>query len=411
MRKWLIVLLGVVLAVKIFLIIAMKTYLHPVIWEYENIANNILSGKGFVLDNYLGTPYKSVQPLYAFLCAGVYVVTNHNYFAVLLIQSVLSLCLVMVIFEIAKSIFGEKVAFLSALLTAFHPGFVYYDVFNLMPASMDLLMIATAVWLLIKCRERPTVLGMSLVGCSIGLGALSRGIIGALLPFFSVYFIIFTRHLLKEKIKFIIILWVAAFIVIAPWTVRNYIVNKEFILISSSSGEALYRGNNPSAPGTSLTADGKSVSELWPKEVKDKIATLDEIGQKKFLEKEALSFIKNNPMAFVTLYLKKVYYFWWFSPQSGAIYPKPYLMIYRILYLPLLAFALLGAALALVFGDENVKDSTWLILFAFMSICFMQSLFYVEGRHRWLIEPLMIIFFSYGVVKSYIFLKGRGAAC
>ncbi len=407
MRKWLIGLLGLVLAVKIFLIIAMKTCIHPVIWEYENIANNILSGKGFVLDNYIGTSYKSLQPLYAFLCAGVYAVTNHNYFAVLLIQSILSLCLVAVIYEIAKSIFGEKVAFLAALLTAFHPGFIYYDVFNLMPASMDSLLIATAVWLLIKCREKPTALSMSLVGASIGLGALSRGVIGALLPFFSVYFIIFTRHLLKEKIRFIIILWVAAFIVIGPWVVRNYIVHKEFILISSASGEALYRGNNPTAPGTSLTADGRSVGELWPKEVKDKIATLDEIGQKKFFEKEALSFIKNNPIAFLKLYLKKVYYFWWFSPQSGKIYPKPYLMIYRILYSPLLALALLGVVLALVFGDENIKDSTWLILFAFMSICFTQSLFYVEGRHKWLIEPFMIIFFSYGVVRTHMFLSGK----
>ena len=400
MRKWLIVLLGIVLVVKIFLIITMKTYIHPVTWEYENVVNNMLSGRGFVLDSYCGTSYKTMQPLYAFLCAGVYALTNHSYFAILLVQSVLSLCLIIVIFGIAKSIFGEKVAFLAALFTAFHPGFVYYDVFNLMPASMDALMIATAVWLMMRCRKKPTLLGMSLVGCVIGLGALSRGVIGALLPFFSIYFVIFTRHLLKEKIKFIIILWVSAFIVIAPWAVRNYIVHKELILISSTSGEALYRGNNPSALGTSLTADGKSVSELWSKEVKEKIATLDEIGQKKFFEREALSFIKNNPIAFVKLYMKKVYYFWWFSFQSGKIYPKSYLMDYRILYLPLLLFTVIGAALALMFGDENVKDNTWLILFAFMAICFTQSLFYVEGRHRWLIEPLMMIFFSFGIIKS-----------
>lgn len=407
MRKRLFCVLGIALIVRIFLIIAMKTYAHPVTWEYENIANNMLSGNGFVLDNYLGTPYRSVQPLYAFLCAGVYAVTNHSYFAILLAQSFFSLCLVMVIFNIAKLMFGEKVAIISALLTALHPGFVYYDVFNLMPASLDALMIATAAWLLMKYKDTPTVFGMSLVGCSIGLGALTRGIIGALLPFFSVYFILFTRHKLREKMKFVMILWAAVFITIGPWIARNYIVHKELVLISSWGGGALYRGNNPTAPGTGLTSDGRDVNELWPKEVKDKLATLGELGQNKFLGKEALRFIRDNPMACAKLYLKKVYYFWWFSHQSGAIYPKSYLLIYQILYLPLLAFAVLGMALALVFGDRGVRGNAWFIIFVLMSVCLAQSLFYVEGRHRWLIEPLLMIFFSYGVTESCRFLTKK----
>jgi 4-amino-4-deoxy-L-arabinose transferase-like glycosyltransferase len=407
MRKKLLAILCVAFIAKVFLVVMLKTYLHPVTWEYENIADNILSGKGFVLDDYLGVPYKSLQPLYAFLCAGVYSVTSHSYFAILLVQIILSLCLVAVIFQIARFLFGDNVAVLSALFTAFHPGFVYYDVFNLMPASIDSLMIATTTWLLMRCRERPTAFNVSIVGCSIGLGALSRGIIGAMLPFVSAYFLIFTKLLLKDKVKFIVILWAAVFITIAPWSIRNYIVHKEFILISSSSGEALYRGNNPYAPGTSLTADGKSASDLWPRYITDKLATLDEVGQKKFLEREAMGFIKSDPVAFIKLYLKKIYYFWWFSHQSGAIYPKIYLKIYHLLYVPLLFFTVLGAALALASGNKNLRDGAWLIVFIFMAICFSQSLFYVEGRHRWLIEPLMLIFFSFGISETYKFLSKR----
>lgn len=405
MNKRLLIVLGLALAFRIFLMLTLNTYEHPVAWEYENIANNILHGKGFIYESFLGTPYKSLTtPLYVFLCVGVYAVTGHSYIAILLIQSIFSLCLAMVIFQIARHMFGEKVAFLSALLTAFHPGFVYYDVFNLIPLSMDSLFITSAAWLLMGSKDRPTVLSMSCVGCMIGLGAITRGIIGTLLPFLSLYFILFTKRPVREKIGYVMILWAAAFVVIAPWVMRNFIIHKELVYISSTSGENLYRGNNLTASGTSLTADGRSVRELWPKEVTNKIATLDELGQKKFFEKEAVAFIKNNPAVFAKLYLKKMYYFWWFSPQSGVIYSKPYLLVYKLFYSPVLAFALFGAALALVLGNKAMKDDTWLLIFVSMAICLTQSLFYVEGRHRWLVEPFLMIFFSYGITEMCGFL-------
>lgn len=405
MNKRLLIALGLALAFRIFLILAFKTYAHPVAWEYEDIANNVLRGNGFLYDGFLGAPYRSLTtPLYVFLCAGVYAVSNHSYLIVLLLQSIFTLCLAMVIFQIARNIFDENIAFLSGLLTAFHPGFVYYDVFNLIPLGIDSLLIASVVLLMLKYKDKPTVFGMAGIGCAIGIGGLSRGIIGALLPFMSIYFIFFTKHPLRNKLKYMLILWVAAALVVAPWVARNYMIHKELVYISSTSGENLYRGNSPYATGTSLTADGRNVRDLWPKAIMDKVTTLDELGQKKFFEKEAVDFIIKNPGAFAKLYLKKMYYYWWFSPQSGAIYPNTYLIVYRILYAPLLAFAIFGMALALAFKGKRVRDAAWLLILVFMSVCLTQCLFYVEGRHRWLVEPLIIIFFSYGLSECMKFL-------
>jgi 4-amino-4-deoxy-L-arabinose transferase-like glycosyltransferase len=407
-RNKLMMVLGSALLMKVVLIIIFKTHQNPVFQEYESIANNILAGKGFVY-NFLNNPYASFcNPLYAWLCAAVYALTGHSYAAMLLIQSVVSVLLALVVFDVAKTTFDEKIGLYSAFLVSFHPGFVYYDVFNLVPLSIDSLFIASVTLLFMRYKDRPTALNMSIVGGLIGAGVLSRGIIGALMPFLSLYMLVFMRKIaVKERLKAVFFIVLATFLVIAPWIVRNYVIHKE-ILIISTTGETFWRGNNEYAVGTSFNKNGKTMMQLWPEDFKKKVYSLDEMGQKKFFEKEAMNFIRNNPLRFIKLYIKKVYYYWWFSPQSGIVYPGIYLHIYKYIYIFLIAFSVLGAAMAILFGEEVTRDNAFLLVFIFASICFTQSFFYVEGRHRWLIEPLLIIFFSYGASEAYKFLLKKG---
>lgn len=408
MKKKLLILLAAVFLFKVLVIVYFKTYAHPVMWEFEGLVNSVLSGKGYVY-NFLGTDYRSLNtPLYSLICLAIYAVTNHSYFVVLLLQSLVTIFLAFTIFNIAKTIFDETTGFVSAAVVALHPAFMYYDAFNLVPLSIDTFFVAIITFLFMKFQDRPSFLKMLAVGALIGLGTLSRGIVGAILPFLGLYFILCVKGItLRRKSIYIAAIALATFIVIAPWTVRNYLVHKDFVFISSTTGENLYRGNNPYATGVSLTADGKSVRELWPKEVSDKIAGLDEIGQKKFFEKEAMNFIMNDPAAFVKLYLKKIYYFWWFSPQSGFLYPKAYLSIYKFFYSIVIIFSLIGIALASSLKGADRRRDALLVIFVILSVCIAQSFFYVEGRHRWLVEPLLLIFFSYGVTRSFEFVLKR----
>jgi len=112
-------------------------------------------------------------------------------------------------------------------------------------------------------------------------------------------------------------------------------------------------------------------------------------------------------LKFVAFYFKKVYYYWWFSPQSGILYPKRYLDIYKCLYSFALLLSLLGAVMAVLFRGKVMRGNALLLICVFMSICFTQSFFYVEGRHRWLIEPILFIFFSYGVMVVCEFFRKK----
>ncbi len=406
-KRILLILLGAAILLRIAVIFIFKTYDHPFFLEYEDIARNMLSGKGFVYE-FLNTPYRSFcNPLYGWITVVVYAVTGHSYLAMILVQSFASLALAYVVFRIAATIFDEKTGILSAALVLFHPGFVYYDCFKLIPLSIDSLFIALIALFFIKGKDDPGILNMFMVGALIGLGALSRGIIGSFMPFLCLYILIFSKGVpARNRMVSAASLALATFLVIAPWVVRNYVIHKK-IMIVSTTGETFWRGNNKYALGTSLSKDGRSIIELWPVEFRNKVYALDEMGQKKFFEKEAVDYIRRNPMSFLRLYAKKVYYFWWFSPQSGAIYPKAYLLIYKSLYSVLLSFSILGLGLSFFSRNEQIRKNTWAIAFIFMSVFVTQSFFYVEGRHRWLIEPILIIFFSYGIWKTYGFARQK----
>ena len=404
----LIIVLAAAFVLRIVLIVGFKTYAYPVVWEYEEIANSLLAGRGYSFE-FLNTTYWSFNtPLFGYLCAAIYAVTNHSYFAILIIQSSFTIALALTIFQIGKTVFNETVALLAAALVAFHPGFVYYDVFNLLPLSIDSFMISAITLLLLKHIDRPTSMAMSLIGGLIGIAVLSRGITGVLLPFVIIYVALFARSLSrKERLISSMCLVCTAFIVLAPWLIRNYVIHKQFVFISSTSSENFWRGNNMYATGTSYDANKLKIFDLWPEEFREKVYAMTEVQQKKFFENEAWHFIAANPAAAAKLYLKKVYYFWWFSPQSGIIYPKRYLAAYKYLYTILIGFSLVGIVFALTSPKREVVESSLILISVPISICLAQSVFYVEGRHRWLVEPIMIIFFSYGVTRCWKVLLKR----
>ena len=74
-----------------------------------------------------------------------------------------------------KILFDDKVGLFSAIFVAFHPGLLYYDVFDLLPLSMDIFFITCSTLFFLKFKSNPDVWNISLVGVLIGLGFLPQG--------------------------------------------------------------------------------------------------------------------------------------------------------------------------------------------------------------------------------------------
>ncbi|HKP38143.1 MAG TPA: glycosyltransferase family 39 protein [Pyrinomonadaceae bacterium] len=216
-------------------------------WEFEVITNNLLAGQGYYFNGY----YSHAPPLYVFLCAAIYSLTNHSYFAVLLVQSAFSVLLSATIFAIAKMLFNDPIALIAATLVAFHPGFVYYDVFNLIPLSIDAFLISAIALSLLRFHYSPTLRKSLLIGALIGLGTLSRGIIGILLPLVLAYLVVIRTTRLRDRMIFAACMLIAGLLVVTPWMIRNYVVHKQFVMVTSTNTENFWRGNSPYATGAS----------------------------------------------------------------------------------------------------------------------------------------------------------------
>jgi len=374
------------------------SHIHPQTWEYEEAAVNLLNGRGFTF-LHLGVPYFApFPPLYTFFCAGVYFITKHSFLILELFQAAISAFICVIIFRIADSIFSRSAAILSAILAAFHPGIIIYTA-KLHPLVMDTFFISLTVLAFLKLRSDFSIKNQIAAGVISGLCMLTRSTI-VLFLFFAIIWFFYQKAYPKRKAIFgcFVVLFVS-FLVILPWTIRNYVIHRQLIFIQAPAGELFWRGNNINASGSSYKADGRTILESASPEFLKKLHGLDDMGQNKLFKKEAFNFIKIHPFKAVGLFIKKSYYFWWFSPQSGIEYPKAYLSIYKILYSGILLFAISGIIFSLSSKINNIRCGAWLIVLLFISISFAQSIFYVEGRHRWAIEPLLLIFTAHGLIE------------
>jgi hypothetical protein len=124
------------------------------------------------------------------------------------------------------------------------------------------------------------------------------------------------------------VVYAAMAVVILPWTVRNYLVLGEFVLISTNGGGTLLTGNNPSAWGD-YTEDDALVKQV-PNDVAGQVAN------NRLATSLALKWIHDNPVTFAMLIPKKVWRLWapdgeseW-AYQAGFKNYEKYWVLFRL---------------------------------------------------------------------------------
>lgn len=405
--KTLYLIIAISFFIKILLVLLLKEGRNPESFEYETIANNILSGEGFIY-YFFGVAQRAfLQPLYPVLSAVVYYLTNHSHMAMLIIQSLVSSLIPLAVYFIAIRLASHRQALLAALLVAFHPGLVVYSVFKLHSLVLDTFLYLLFIVAVLKFIENPGVKNAFLAGIIAGFSLLSRITI---LPFSGiclVFMYIFPRGIEKVKrIKYILIICAFALLVYSPWIIRNYKVMHKFVFMQTCAGENLWVGNNPLSSGSAITETGESIHGRMPIEMRQTLNRLDELQQVRYYNEYFLKFIKEQPRAFVKLFLKKLFYFWWFSPHTGLLYKKLWLQIYKIYYGLAALLAVVGL-FCLLFKYKSNYLYTLILLIYMFSISLIHAVVNIDTRHRWTVEPIMIIFSSIGLFNLAIYFKTK----
>jgi 4-amino-4-deoxy-L-arabinose transferase-like glycosyltransferase len=377
------------------------------VFEYDQIARNLLDGRGYVY-THLGTEYRAFYsgvPYVALLAAG-YALSGGGVLAALALQTAASAALTAVAFVIGKRLGGEGTACLAAVLVALHPGLAFYDTHKIHPLSVDALAIAVAALMLLRLRDTLSTGAALLAGLTFGVAVLQRGTM-ILVPFAAVLWLASVEPRSRARLVRLGVAYaVGAVLVVTPWVVRNWVVLGTPIL-SSVGAESLWRGNAPHSLGGSYVAPGQTVLQAAPV-LRESLRGRTELEQSAIFQAAAEADAAGNPAGFAMRIVRKLVIFWSFGPVSGVQYPSAYIYIYAAYYVGLVALAVVGAwrIASARRGDPMAFPTLLLIALVALGVAVVQSVFYVELRHRWGVEAFLLTVAAAGMAHLWSAVRG-----
>jgi len=382
------------------LILVLKTYSSPYHYsEHVRIADNILAGKGYSFEWYgLGAAGEGsfMPPVYvAVVLMAKIAFPSVPWLAIQIFQAGLSAGTAVIVYFIGKEIFTEFIGFIASFAVAVYPPALGY-VLDIQTLILETFLVTFTVLAGIYWRKYGTWKQASILGSALGLAVLSRSNLILLLPLFFIWMVLCHRR--RGAIHFMVLVGVLV-LILGPWVLRNYLVHKEFVLVSTEGGFTLFQGNNANATGV-YSGRGGVIWEQYPGLAKE-LAPLDEAARDKRLYQESIAFIRTHPKETFSLALKKFAYFWWFKPKfiEGGVasgYPWYFGFTYMCSYAVLLCFSILG----LVLSFKKYRD-LFIIYTLFLIQTFVSMVFITGTRFRGILEPLLILLAAYGIVWAF----------
>ncbi len=371
---------------------------HPERFEYDSAARAIVAGQGFVY-YHIGVPYYSYMvPLSSWVGAAGYWATG-SILPLMLLQCLAGTALAVMAAAIARRLFGHWLAeFAAGVFVALHPGLIVYSATKAHALAFDAFFFALALLAAFRLRDQLTWGRAAAFGVAVGIGALTRGTIVIMLPLVGLWLLwISSGPVRMPAVSRLVVAGLVATAVIAPWTIRNSLIHHRFVFLLTTDAEDFWRGNNPYATGHSyVDKDHIVLTSIPPEELADLQGQPDELSQAKWFSDRARAFVREHPDQFARLTLMKFYQFWWFAPQSGTLYPRLWLRLYQAYYVTILILAAIGVS-RLFRAAASARHDALLIGAFLLMLSGLQSLYYVEGRHRWAVEPMLIAFSGGGV--------------
>lgn len=195
--------------------------------NFGAIAKNILHGYGFVIERG-SDPTLFRGPLYPLFLVLTYSVLGENLYAVQFVQSLLGALTCFIIYQITKKIFDKKTAIMSAIIFTFYPLFIWYTA-RIWVETLLTFLLSILVLYLVKFLKYPSKTNALILGVILGIVNLCKSNL-LLFPLFllpvSLAFFWYRKKMVLLNICIIVI---SMFLVILPWTYRNYKVSGHFV--------------------------------------------------------------------------------------------------------------------------------------------------------------------------------------
>jgi 4-amino-4-deoxy-L-arabinose transferase-like glycosyltransferase len=281
------------------------------LWYFER-AVGLLNGGGYAVQ---GQPTAFWPVGYPAFLAGLFAVFGPSIEVAKAANLVLSAVAMAFVYRIARRATGSEGAARAALLLAvLYPTPVFYTELLYSEPLFMALLLAGIDLLPGACEERRRWVVVAMAGACFGLASLVKTQ-ALLLPALLVGGALVLRRIgFRRAVLTGLVAYAACLAVITPWTLRNWMVLGQPVLISTNGGFNLYMGNNPW---------NRWGSYMWPAPPEFTAATEnlnilkaipDEVGLNARLNRTAIAYIRDNPVEAVLRVPYKLYQFFRFDP-------------------------------------------------------------------------------------------------
>jgi 4-amino-4-deoxy-L-arabinose transferase-like glycosyltransferase len=313
--------------------------------EYLLLARNVAEGRGFAHLQPDGTPVPGEHfgraPVYPMFLAAVIRVTGAPptadvplLRAIRIVQAVLGGVLVWLVAWLAGRAAGPDAARAGGWLAAVYPPLVWTPAYVWSETLFSVLALATVAVLTLDRRRRGLYLA---AGALAGLAVLTRPAMLFFLPLAALWLA------WKREWRGVVRLSLACAFVIMPWTIRNAREYGRFVLVASEGGITFWTGNHPSAVGEGdLAANPQLKRENVALRARHAGLTPEELEP--IYYREALGFIREQPLAWAALMARKTFYAIVPIGPSYRLHSALYFGASVVSYLAVLPFALMGLA-------------------------------------------------------------------
>ena len=366
--------------------------------SYDALARSLLAGRGYSFPNnwYPFTPPNTPTAHWSFLyplyLAGTYAITGYHPLAARLLQGAVGGALLcFLVYKIGRRVADDNTGLVAAGLAAVYGYFIYYNV-ALMTETFSVVLILLTLYLSIELKENPTPILWVGLGLSLGLAALLRQTVLLFAPFLLLWLFLELR---ARGIRwwYFALPVVIIFLVISPWTLRNYLVYREFLLLNSNAGYALYASNNPS-----LGTDWRNELVVVP--VPKELAGQNEAQLDRALTQKGLEFILADPKRYLSLTLNKTleYVRFWPSSDSSRISNLNRVLSFG-LYLP---FMVLGLFLSVSRWRNFVPLYLFIVIHTGIHL-----LSWPSPRYRLPVDAILMVFAGLTLIELAKLFKAR----
>lgn len=368
-------------------------------------------------------------PGYPWFLAAVYAVFGVNDYAPRIIQMLVGVANALLLYAMGKRLFGNATGFLAGLFMALYWVFPYFEGILTYP-SIAIFLLLTMLTLLVHWYENPMLRWVIPAGMFLGAFALFRpnGLLIAPCVLTWMGWVLRNRSVSLWRIGTMLVTFtIGCAGVLAPAFIRNYIVARDVVFISSYGGINFYVGNHPEAslvePRIPELMDLAGI-EHWScfdypaivrglavAQGRDSIKYSD---ANRYFYRKAFSFIASDPLSFLrNLGLKTLLLFGPREITNDTVmeYDKRFSRILGPIpgFPWVLAFSLLGIVIFAKGTKVNYHPDARACGWLFLSIVFFYSLsviiYFIAGRYRVPIIPILLLFAAYGVIHVAVLIR------